>query len=363
MILEYFIPNQKNNYRAHLAKAPFIIALTLILLIFNIFIKTTSADSLDSDISVQTLLQKHNIERASQNLKPLELNNLLIKSTENKASEMLESNCWSHYCPNGKSPWEFFKSAGYEYIYAGENLAEGFESVDELMVAWMNSKTHRENILKPEFDEVGFGIVYGDYQGLNDNILVVVHFGARGVLSSGSTSVSKLNILSPSENEDITDSYINVDGSYENLDKINVFNNNRLEGEANIENGIFTFKVVNTYEGLNVIEVEGYLDNIKTAEDVVNINYLVQAGAKSGIFIPSNSIFDFSGDDLAEKVNLGFALFFILIFFIDALILARSKLLREKRSYSHYHFGIMAISIIMLVMGGVSSQIGFGILN
>ncbi len=363
MIKDFFIPTEKNNYRAHFAKAPTIIALTLVLLTFNIFTKNTSAASIDSDITIQTLLQQHNLQRARENLKPLELNSLLIESSEQKAIEMLESNCWSHYCPNGRSPWEFFKDSGYEYIFAGENLAEGFESIDELMNAWLNSKTHRENILKPEFDEVGFGIAYGDYQGLSDNILIVVHFGARGLLVSENTSVSSINILSPSNEENITDSYINVNGEYSNLDKVNIFNNNRLEGEASISEGVFTFKIINTYEGLNVIEAEGYLDNVKTAEDSVSINYLVPTDAKNGIFIPSNSVFDFTSEELSQKINLGFALFFVIIFFVDALMLARSKILREKRSYSHYHFGIMSISIIMLLIGGFSSQIGVGIFN
>src|SRR6185436_20656588 len=65
------------------------------------------------------------------------------------------------------------------YIYAGENLAEGFDDNTTVMDAWMNSPTHKENILKPEFREIGIGGARGTYQGEQNNTIVVIHFGTQ----------------------------------------------------------------------------------------------------------------------------------------------------------------------------------------
>ena len=92
---------------------------------------------------------------------------------------MLAADCWSHYCPDNRSPWEYFDDVNYNYLFAGENLAEGFFLDEDAMVAWMNSPSHRENILKPEYKEVGFGVVHGNFQGQEDNTVIVAHFGAR----------------------------------------------------------------------------------------------------------------------------------------------------------------------------------------
>jgi hypothetical protein len=66
--------------------------------------------------------------------------------------------------------------AGYQYEYAGENLAKNFLFSDGVVTAWMNSPTHRDNILKREYTEVGYAIVNGTLNG-EQTTLVVQMFG------------------------------------------------------------------------------------------------------------------------------------------------------------------------------------------
>jgi uncharacterized protein YkwD len=108
-----------------------------------------------AEIDFDSLIRLHNETRLKNNLNQLQINVQLIDSAQRKADGMLADNCWSHYCPDGKSPWDFFNEAGYEYVIAGENLAQGFFDNNSVFNAWMNSPTHRENILNSEFNEIG----------------------------------------------------------------------------------------------------------------------------------------------------------------------------------------------------------------
>lgn len=107
----------------------------------------------------ENLLVYTNEQRAKYGLQPLVLNTLLNDSAQTKAEHMKLNNYWAHIAPDGTTPWFFFTNAGYSYSKAGENLACGFSDAESVITGWMNSPTHRANILTPEYTEVGFGIV------------------------------------------------------------------------------------------------------------------------------------------------------------------------------------------------------------
>ena len=137
----------------------------------------------NAELDMNSLAYLHNKERIQVGIGELELNSLLVTSATNKADAMLESDCWDHYCPPGTSPWNFFNQVGYKYVHAGENLGEGFTDNSSLMRAWMNSPTHKANVIKPEYKEFGIGFASGTFQGRDDNTIAVVHFGARAELT------------------------------------------------------------------------------------------------------------------------------------------------------------------------------------
>jgi uncharacterized protein YkwD len=125
-----------------------------------------------------SLLQATNTERANQGQKPLKLNPQLNAAAQAKANDMARRNYWSHVTPDGKQPWSFLDAAGYSYRKAGENLAYGFATSQETIAGWMNSPTHKANLLDASFEEVGFGFANSDnYQNTGPETIVVAMYG------------------------------------------------------------------------------------------------------------------------------------------------------------------------------------------
>ncbi len=90
---------------------------------------------------------------------------------------MFAKNYWAHNSPTGGTPWDFIIGAGYHYTVAGENLAKNFSDSQSVVNAWMASPTHRANMIKPGYKEIGFAVVNGTLNG-EETTLVVQMFGA-----------------------------------------------------------------------------------------------------------------------------------------------------------------------------------------
>lgn len=193
-VKNWLLPTYANNYKAYLLTNKALIFYTVVLLVANLLFTGASANKTFALLDEQQIVALHNRERSKAGLGALKINYTLSLSAKAKGQAMLTNDCWSHYCPEGTSPWKYFRDVGYSYAYAGENLAEGFTNNEAMMQAWMNSKTHRENILKAEFTEVGIAMVVGNFQGIANNTIVVVHFGrpkATVAKTAGSLSQPK----------------------------------------------------------------------------------------------------------------------------------------------------------------------------
>jgi hypothetical protein len=139
-----------------------------------------------TDISVAGLLSETNQERAAAGKPALSLSGKLNTAAQGKANHMIANNYWAHTSPDGVSPWYWFGYAGYEYLVAGENLAYGFNTSSGVVNGWMNSSSHRANMLNGAYENVGFGIANGsNYQG-GPNTVVVAHYGDPAVLAEES---------------------------------------------------------------------------------------------------------------------------------------------------------------------------------
>jgi len=177
----YFLPYPDNNHRALLLQPSFLALFVAVYLLNQSFIKSFTIArpgvlGYSSEITISKVLDQTNTERVKLGLKPLTFNSTLSKSAQLKADDMFTNNYWAHTSPEGKSPWDFFNNAGYEYSVAGENLAKDFYDTEGLLKAWMNSPTHRENIINPKYQEIGIGVVNGILGGVKTT-LVVQHFG------------------------------------------------------------------------------------------------------------------------------------------------------------------------------------------
>jgi len=128
---------------------------------------TFTAAVLHSDIVAFT-----NIERAYNELNSLTENSVLNAAAQAKANDMAAKGYFSHTGPDGQLPWHWFVEAGYDYRYAGENLAVRFSDSREVVNAWMASPTHKANIVKPQYQEIGIGVAEGVYQGVPATFVV-----------------------------------------------------------------------------------------------------------------------------------------------------------------------------------------------
>ncbi len=142
-----------------------------------------------TNISSQSLLDATNQQRLSNHKMSLQLNNKLSAAAQAKANDMAARNYWAHNTPDGSPPWIFFEKAGYSYQKAGENLAYGFINSTDAITGWMNSPTHRENLLDGAFQDVGFGFAnVADYQGKGPETVIVAEYGLPGTAFAASSA-------------------------------------------------------------------------------------------------------------------------------------------------------------------------------
>lgn len=146
--------------------------------------ETTTSDQIQSDeeviaqkIEAKNLIELTNDERMKRNIRILKVNSGLNKSAKLKCLNMVKKDYWKHTAPDGTEPWTFINKAGVEYKSAGENLAYGFITNEQVISGWMNSKTHKANILDKRFRAVGFGICESeDFDNSGLSTIIVQHF-------------------------------------------------------------------------------------------------------------------------------------------------------------------------------------------
>ncbi|WP_428910084.1 CAP domain-containing protein [Niallia sp. Krafla_26] len=107
----------------------------------------------------QKVVELTNQERAKNGLPALTLDVELSKVAREKSNDMRTKNYFSHNSPTYGSPFDMMKAYGISYRTAGENIAMGQRSPEEVVQAWMNSQGHRENIMNPNFTHIGVGHV------------------------------------------------------------------------------------------------------------------------------------------------------------------------------------------------------------
>ena len=112
----------------------------------------------------QDMLVQLNQQRSAHDLPPLEMESSLRDLSREYAKDMLERGYFSHYSPEGTSPFDRMTNAGISYTSAGENLALAPDT-DLAMQGLMNSPGHRANILSPNYAKVGIGVMDGGVYG------------------------------------------------------------------------------------------------------------------------------------------------------------------------------------------------------
>jgi uncharacterized protein YkwD len=106
-----------------------------------------------------------NEARVTEGLAGLASSTLLTKAAQAKAEDMVSRRYFSHTSPDGEPFWTFVNEAEYQFMHTGENLAVHYQDTESLVTAWLNSPTHRENIMNYQYTETGIGIARGKYKG------------------------------------------------------------------------------------------------------------------------------------------------------------------------------------------------------
>jgi uncharacterized protein YkwD len=130
-----------------------------------------------ASVVAAVLVDLANTDRTQNRLDGLTINPVLQKAAQLKANDMAAKSYFAHTSPDGVDPWYWFNQARYKFTYAGENLAIDFSDSDAVNAAWMNSPTHRANILDQHYTEIGIATADGMYQG-HTTTFVVEEFGS-----------------------------------------------------------------------------------------------------------------------------------------------------------------------------------------
>lgn len=159
-----------------------------------------------TSVSAQALLAETNGERTTHHQPALQLNQQLAAAAQAKANDMAKRNYWSHVTPDGKQPWTFIAASGYQYEAAGENLAYGFGTSEQITTAWMNSAEHRANILDADYQDVGFATAnIADYQGTGPETVTVAMYGEPvGMINASTNSTDSTPVVLGSHTESVS---------------------------------------------------------------------------------------------------------------------------------------------------------------
>ncbi|HAM96507.1 MAG: hypothetical protein UR96_C0003G0009 [candidate division WS6 bacterium GW2011_GWC1_36_11] len=260
----FFIPTQQNKYKPYLLRKIALVAYSLLLVFVNSFGGVFGIDQAQaSNITPSNIISLTNQERSANGLNTLKDNSKLAAAALAKANNMFEEQYWDHFGPNGETPWQYIRAEGYDYVYAGENLAKGFQTSEGVHEAWMASPTHAANIMSANYKDIGVAVVQGVLLG-KQTTLVVQMFGnlttevasattgATKITTSGGTvigtehgDIKSIMITSPTQSLISTDPGINVKGEVANSDgeyTVQVYDQSEVVGETSSKSSNWEFE-------------------------------------------------------------------------------------------------------------------------
>lgn len=174
---DHCIPTQSNNYKPHFLRKESLLSLIIVVIVLEValfahlFVVLKGSNFLAA-VLPGVLVSLTNEERSILNLQNLKTNPLLEQAAQLKANDMASKGYFSHTSPEGVEPWHWLNTVGYQYVFAGENLAVNFIESTDVSKAWMNSPSHRDNIVSSKYTEIGIATAQGIYKGQNTTFVV-----------------------------------------------------------------------------------------------------------------------------------------------------------------------------------------------
>lgn len=182
LLEQIFCPLEHNNHSPHLLRGMTLLIISLVA-VFSLgvsfarhyFLRETV---LGQEIVSSVLIDLANETRLKYGETPLIRNKALETAASLKAEDMATYEYFAHNSPTGVTPWYWLKEAGYDFLYAGENLAVDFTQSKDVNDAWLKSPTHKANIISSKFKEIGISVKEGRIDGHN-TVYVVQMFGTQ----------------------------------------------------------------------------------------------------------------------------------------------------------------------------------------
>lgn len=203
LLQKYFIPTAENNFHPHILHTKrtifygvFFSLMKILIFVFVLLLPAevfvlpdVLAEEQKQIISLTNeLRQKNNRDKLAISVK-------LDLSSQRKADDMAKKKYFAHTNKNKKSLANWLSDVNYDYEVAGENLAVGFNTAEEIIAAWQKSPSHYANLLDSDFKDIGVGLSGGVFNG-EPTVYIAQHF-ATPVLA---TKVSENTVYSITEN-------------------------------------------------------------------------------------------------------------------------------------------------------------------
>ena len=183
-------------------EAVFGLTLLALFLVQSVFLSTVffQIENLAS-VLPSVLVFVTNEERQLAQIPELQTSEKLTFAAQMKANDMAQKGYFAHTSPEGHTPWFWLQASGYDYEKAGENLAVNFVDSHDVVDSWMDSPTHKANIVNEKYREIGIATATGEYDG-REAIFVAQFFGTKkpGVVPQQEIQVS---VLPPKVAEEI----------------------------------------------------------------------------------------------------------------------------------------------------------------
>lgn len=203
ILKNHFIPHPGNNHVPHVLhhRALFgysVILIALKVLVVGVGITLPGYSLFSSAITPANIISLTNETRKNLDLPELTADPKLMQAAQAKAEDMFLNGYFAHTSPTGVTPWYWFKTFGYNYRSAGENLAAHFTEAEAVEAGWMASPTHRDNIVSDRYSEIGVGVAQGVFDGY-ETTLVVQMFGYELIPDDTVETVAAVIPSEPSE--------------------------------------------------------------------------------------------------------------------------------------------------------------------
>ena len=180
LLRDFFVPCQENGFRPKVLETQFFFILLGLLIGLKIMtlvsFQGNFGATIFNQVSQSDLYVLTNEARIANGVGKLQISSKLEAAAQLKLADMFQNNYFAHTSPAGIEPWYWFGKANYDYRMAGENLAMNFISSNEVLQAWLNSESHRKNLLLNDFQETGIAVGSGMING-QQTIVVVQEFG------------------------------------------------------------------------------------------------------------------------------------------------------------------------------------------